>query len=457
MSSGVRVTVALVVIAFVAIGLYYASLDMPNTPAPTVDEALLRSQELESDAQPVDIESDEFFEEWEAPVDDVNEDDASAPEEIAAVDLTEEASLDSENNEPEETDVERIEVATDPAPADQVDDVVVDGSEDESLVSDSGVRKSLGVPSQGVLYGISVSRYTVGIDADEAIDSFDPSSPSTSPPGTAWVRLAPWVQVPDSTDQPWVVALDDEVTWVLVRDDAAGSMKLEGQVTSSRAYIDRTLNRPRVEFVLGEESPVKMAELTSDNIGRGLAIVIDGEVVFAKAALNVQGGKVNFLPSCDNDVATWIARRIKGEYEPRVAEEDQGVAVDDVVPTAPAVPKGGVWTVSKGDTLSSIAEEWFGDSNKFSLIEIANPGIDPSNLSIGDEIILPARDAQDVVIIGDGVHVVVSGETLSSISLAYYGKAKYWERIYRMNTSVIGDDPEKLETGMRLKMPAIDE
>ena len=129
-----------------------------------------------------------------------------------------------------------------------------------------------------------------------------------------------------------------------------------------------------------------------------------------------------------------------------------------MVPTAaPAVPKGGVWTVSKGDTLSSIAEEWFGDSNKFSLIEIANPGIDPSNLSIGDEIILPARDAQDVVIIGDGVHVVVSGETLSSISLAYYGKAKYWERIYRMNTSVIGDDPEKLETGMRLKMPAIDE
>jgi LysM repeat protein len=462
MSSGVRVTVALIVIAFVAIGLYYASLDMPGAPASGDKEPLLRSEESSSSEIPVSGDSSNSVdavdpvdsvigvEEWEEP---------SQPRELDAV------VVDAVEETPSsDVLIEESVSSTDEEPAPGVpSDVDVESEEELSVQADDAVeaaygivlRESLGVPSTSVLYAISASRFTTGINAEEVVASFDPSSASVSPAGTAWVRMAPWVKVPESVDQPWIVAADDDDTWVLVRDDAAGSMRLEGQVASSRAYVDRTLNRPRVEFILAGESPVEMTELTSDNIGRGLAVVIDGEIVYAQPALNVQGGKVNFLPTCDNEVAAWIARRIKGEYEPRISSEDQGTAAADSVEVTESRPKGGVWIVSKGDTLSSIAEEYFGDETKWNLIKQANPDLNESQLAIGDTIILPPRDAKDRIVRGDGVHVVVSGETLSDIAVAYYGKAKYWNRIYEANVSVIGDDPEKLEVGMRLKMPVI--
>ena len=467
MSSGVRVTVALVVVAFVAIGLYYASLDMPEASAPSFEEPLLRSEDTPAPSGEGVVDLEAIGEEWEHS--DGLDTDVLATEdesdfEIEFSDVPQAGASQEDVNSGEVKEDDVVSVVTEVDGIDSEDDVIVEVadeliSQEESPVlpkNERDVRESIGVPSKGVMYGISASRFTAGIDVDEVIASFDPSSASSAPSGTAWVRMAPWVSVPESIEQPWIVTTAGDITWALVRDDEAGSMRLEGNVTSSRAYIDRTLNQPRIEFVLGEESPTKMTKLTSDNIGRGLAIIIDGEVVFAQSALNVQGGKVNFLPSCDNESAAWIARRIKGEYEPRVFNAVEDTSPENE-PAASGVPKGGMWIVSKGDTLSSIAEEWFGDANKFSLIENANPGIDSSNLSIGDEIILPPRSIEDAVVVSDGDHIVASGETLSSISLAYYGSTKYWQRIYAMNRSAIGDDPEKLAAGVRLKMPKISE
>ncbi len=454
MSSGVRVTVALIVIAFVAIGLYYASLDMPGVPASADKEPLLRGEESSLPEIPESADSVDSVigvEDWE---------ELSQPSELDAA-VVVDAVTESPSSDVliEESDSSITEEPAPDVPAgidvEPGEELIVKSDDAVEATDDVVLRESLGVPSKSVLYAISASQFTAGINAEEVVASFDPSSPTASPAGTAWVRMAPWVKVPESVDQPWIVTVDDDVTWVLVRDDDAGSMRLEGQVASSRAYVDRTLNRPRVEFILAEESPVQMTELTSDNIGRGLAVVIDGEVVHAQPALNVQGGKVNFLPSCDNEVAAWIARRIKGDYEPRISPEVEGSVATDIVEVPDSPPKRAKWVVSKGDTLSSIAEEYFGDDTKWNLIKQANPGINESNLAIGDILILPARNAIDRVVLGDGVHVVVSGETLSDIAAAYYGNAKYWKRIYRMNASVIGEDPEKLDVGMRLKMPVI--
>jgi LysM repeat protein len=54
----------------------------------------------------------------------------------------------------------------------------------------------------------------------------------------------------------------------------------------------------------------------------------------------------------------------------------------------------------------------------------------------------------------EGVHVVRSGETLSSISLVAYGSSAYYPHILRANPTV---NPKNLKLGTPLKMPKIDE
>lgn len=55
------------------------------------------------------------------------------------------------------------------------------------------------------------------------------------------------------------------------------------------------------------------------------------------------------------------------------------------------------------------------------------------------------------------VHTVAEGETLSGISLKYYGSAvkEKWMIIYEANKDVIGDDPGLIVTGQVLKIPEI--
>jgi nucleoid-associated protein YgaU len=55
------------------------------------------------------------------------------------------------------------------------------------------------------------------------------------------------------------------------------------------------------------------------------------------------------------------------------------------------------------------------------------------------------------------VHTVAEGETLSGISLKYYGSAvkEKWMIIYEANKDVIGDDPNLIVTGQVLEIPEI--
>ncbi|MBK6941070.1 MAG: LysM peptidoglycan-binding domain-containing protein [Planctomycetes bacterium] len=51
------------------------------------------------------------------------------------------------------------------------------------------------------------------------------------------------------------------------------------------------------------------------------------------------------------------------------------------------------YAVKKGDTLSSIAAAHFGDKKYYTLIQQANPGVDARKLTVGQELILPAKSA----------------------------------------------------------------
>jgi len=54
-------------------------------------------------------------------------------------------------------------------------------------------------------------------------------------------------------------------------------------------------------------------------------------------------------------------------------------------------------------------------------------------------------------------HTVSGGETLSHISLKYYGSATkpHWMVIYEANKALIGDNPNRLKRGITLKIPEL--
>ena len=56
-------------------------------------------------------------------------------------------------------------------------------------------------------------------------------------------------------------------------------------------------------------------------------------------------------------------------------------------------------------------------------------------------------------------HTVVKGETLSGIALKYYGNAseKHYMYIYEKNKDVIGDNPNMIMVGIKLKIHALPE
>ena len=54
-------------------------------------------------------------------------------------------------------------------------------------------------------------------------------------------------------------------------------------------------------------------------------------------------------------------------------------------------------------------------------------------------------------------HTVASGETLSAIAQEYYGSGskEMWMKIYNANKAIIGDNPSALKVGQELLIPVL--
>lgn len=132
------------------------------------------------------------------------------------------------------------------------------------------------------------------------------------------------------------------------------------------------------------------------------------------------------------------------------------------VPTTQRTPPPATveYTVKRGDTMSSIAAEWFGDASKWDLIAKENPLVDPARMQVGQKLRLPPKDAQrsrgqSSTDDGRTVYTVRSGDSLSKIAREVYGDSSKWQLIYDANRSVIGHDPADLKVGMKLVLPDV--
>jgi nucleoid-associated protein YgaU len=150
-------------------------------------------------------------------------------------------------------------------------------------------------------------------------------------------------------------------------------------------------------------------------------------------------------------------------------------ATSTTTPTKTSVASasaGTVHVVVEGDTLTSIAKQYWGTSQGWENIEKANPGLTPTNLKLGAKLNIPAKDSAvtapvksptsnsgsstsgSVSNASGGDYEVVSGDTLSKISNKVYGDGKHWKQIYDANKKVIGEDAAVLVVGTKLTIPS---
>ncbi len=130
-------------------------------------------------------------------------------------------------------------------------------------------------------------------------------------------------------------------------------------------------------------------------------------------------------------------------------------------PTAPATsPAPRAYTIKAGDSFASIALAIYGSDSYWHLIGQANPLVDPAKLKPGQVINLPAadviREQREAATTGDSrtpEYVVRAGDTLWNIAVQHYENGRLWRHIYSANRGLIGPNPDKLEAGMKLRIP----
>jgi len=109
------------------------------------------------------------------------------------------------------------------------------------------------------------------------------------------------------------------------------------------------------------------------------------------------------------------------------------------------------YTVQSGDTLSVIAQKFYSDANLWQRIYDANRGIigdNPDRIIPGQNLVIPDSSSGSA-----RTYTVQPGDTLSIIAQKFYGDANLWPKIHDANRSVIGQDADQIIPGQNLVIP----
>ncbi len=117
---------------------------------------------------------------------------------------------------------------------------------------------------------------------------------------------------------------------------------------------------------------------------------------------------------------------------------------------------GGTHTVKANETLGDISSVHYKTSRHWKKILDANPGVDPTNLKIGQTLAIPAvasdkgDKADGAHTAGDGTYIVQRGDSYYSIAKKHLGSASRWREIEKLNKIAAED----LTPGQKIKLPA---
>ena len=130
-----------------------------------------------------------------------------------------------------------------------------------------------------------------------------------------------------------------------------------------------------------------------------------------------------------------------------------------------------LYTVNGGDTWSALAQRFYGDETRARNLRLANDDLDEPVQ--GREILVPVYDLAEEAGIRAALrpearpagastsaaapgetYEVVSGDSLSGISLKVYQTSAHWKAIFEANRDQL-ESPDRLKLGMKLKLPAV--
>ncbi len=143
----------------------------------------------------------------------------------------------------------------------------------------------------------------------------------------------------------------------------------------------------------------------------------------------------------------------------------QNAAKPGVVPTEAAVE---THRVQQGDTMSSLAECYYGSAKFTRFLIESNPQIqDPNRLRVGMTVKIPAKPSEHTspraTATGrppgsenrDGrrTYRVQPGDTFYGIAQDQLGDSSRWEELFELNKEIVHGDPKRLQVGQVLVLP----
>ncbi|MGW5339310.1 LysM peptidoglycan-binding domain-containing protein [Rhodococcus pyridinivorans] len=99
------------------------------------------------------------------------------------------------------------------------------------------------------------------------------------------------------------------------------------------------------------------------------------------------------------------------------------------------------YEVVAGDTLSKLAQRFYGDATLFPVIAVPNGITDPDEITVGQELLIPYITER---------HTVVPGDTLRALAEDHYGNAEMFAMIAAANHVA---DPNRITVGQVLFFP----
>lgn len=135
-------------------------------------------------------------------------------------------------------------------------------------------------------------------------------------------------------------------------------------------------------------------------------------------------------------------------------DSGQGSAGQEAAPQHHSRSATTVHTVKKGEYLWSIAERYYGDGAQFRRIAEAN-NINPfADLAVNQQLLIPQVPQTPPQAQSHRTVTVGPKDSLSSFAQTYLGDADRWPEIYRLNRAVIGSDPDLILDGTVLRLPS---